>query len=352
MDFQVKLRGQRLELGEIENSMVRINGISEAVVTVQYSGQDDAQLVAHYTGKQELSPLTIRQNLEKLLPEYMIPQGFMYLQQMPHTVSGKIDRKRLPEIKVEEVRTDSEFRCPETDLQKKLCDAFANALQIPKSEVGLLFNFFEQGGNSLRAITLLTELFVDYPIQLKDIYEHPTPEKLAEFIERSEQFTTDECSEDDYSQEFAYVNVETPVIENTGIPQGKCVFITGTTGFLGIHLLHDLLKKYENVSFICLVRSMEKLGRHRKDMFDDEPFPQNRIIPVMGDISQERLGMSDQDYQSCIAKTAAVFHCAADVRHFGHWETSYAINTLGTQHIIDLCLWIGIKIYICFWSCV
>ena len=161
---------------------------------------------------------------------------------------------------------------------------------------------------------------------------------MAEFIERSEQFTTDECSEDDYSQEFAYVNVETPVIENTGIPQGKCVFITGTTGFLGIHLLHDLLKKYENVSFICLVRSMEKLGRHWKDMFDDEPFPQNRIIPVMGDISQERLGMSDQDYQSCIAKTAAVFHCAADVRHFGHWETSYAINTLGTQHIIDLCL--------------
>jgi thioester reductase-like protein len=80
-------------------------------------------------------------------------------------------------------------------------------------------------------------------------------------------------------------------------------------------------------------------------MFPNERFPQERVVIVCGDISKEHLGLSVDDYSMCVEHTAAVYHCAADVRHFGQWETSYAVNTLGTQHVIELCFAAGAALH-------
>ena len=89
---------------------------------------------------------------------------------------------------------------------------------------------------------------------------------------------------------------------------------------------------------ICLVRDEEKLRRHWSDMLGHIAFPTGRVILIHGDLTQPKMGMPDEDYQFCCRNVTAVYHCAADVRHFGHWETSYSINTLGTRRVIELCL--------------
>lgn len=336
LDFQVKLRGQRLELGEIERCMTEVPGIREAVALVQCSGDENAQLVAYYTGSESISPQMLRTYLKSKLPGYMVPQGFMYLDAMPLTVSGKMDRKKLPPVPIENANEQDTYAAPESKLEKDLCEAFARALQIPAPKVGRAFHFFEQGGTSLTAIMLLTDVFPQYHIQLKDIYNHPTPAELGVYIEN--QIKGPDLADEEAYDEEAYVTIHTTPVPNPGIPEGKCVLITGTTGFLGIHLLNEVLRSNTDVSVICLVRDCEKLIRIWKEMFPKEQFPQERVVMICGDISKEHLGLSVDDYSMCVERTAAVYHCAADVRHFGQWETSYAVNTLGTQHVIELCL--------------
>lgn len=338
MDFQVKLRGQRIELGEIERSMTSIEGLQEAVAAVQNLGTESATLVAYYTGIREFAADELSTALEKRLPHYMIPQVYMRMEVFPKTTSGKTDRKKLPVIPLGQVRQAEGYVIPETELQKRICVAFSKALGISQNEVGLEFDFFRQGGTSLTALLLLTDLFEDYRIQLKDIYLHPTPRKLAESIEG---LNTENSEKEDYSSDYRYFNISSEEEPNPGIPDGKDILLTGATGFLGVHILSALLEKYPCTCISCFVRSEEKLRKHWAYMFDNAHFPEDRIRIIKGDLTKEKLGMSDEDYSYCREQIAAVYHCAADVRHFGNWDTSYSINTIGTEHIIELCLAAG-----------
>ena len=336
MDFQVKLRGQRLELGEIERRMAEIPDVEEAVALVQQSGEDNAQLVACYTGKRALPAGKLRDELKKYLPDYMIPQGFLYLKAMPLNANGKLDRKQIPHIRVELDCSDAlPLRRPVSEAQKDVCAAYAKVLQIPEEDVGLDTHFFEQGGTSLRAILLMTVLLDKYQLQIRDIYDHPTPEKLAAFLTKDVDL---EKEVPDYEADRLYFHIDLAEQANPGM--NDWAMITGTTGFLGVHLLKELLERHPQTSFFCLVRNEEKLIQHWNCMFD-EPYPQERIRAVVGDISKDGLGLSVEDMQLCRAKASAVFHCAADVRHFGQWEASYAVNTLGTERIVNFCLETG-----------
>lgn len=334
MDFQVKLRGQRLELGEIERCMTRIPGIKEAAVLVQQIDENDATLVGYYTGV-EMPSGQLQQALRRSLPDYMVPSGFLRMDAMPLTTSGKLDRKRLALVPVEVVPAAKDDQ-PRSPLEARLCAAFARALSLKDNQVGYTFDFFAQGGTSLQAILLLTELFQEHHLQLKDIYNHPTPGELAAFL--SGGTVPDQPTPDDYSQEAPFLHVDTAPIERAHIPEGKKIFITGATGFLGVHLLQTLLHRYPERKFICLVRNAEKLQRHWAYIFPGEAYPEYRIQPLPGDLTQNRFGLSQPAYESLVSQVGCAFHSAADVRHFGQWESSYAVNTQGTQQVIQLCL--------------
>ena len=341
MDNQVKLRGQRIELGEIEHRLSSIPGVRDAIATVQAQDNGESVLVAYYTGDCEHTPEQIREILSAGMPEYMVPQAIMHLEELPLSANGKADRKRLPKIALEHTDGIPENEKPVTVWQTKICAAFARVLQCAESDVGIRFNFFEHGGTSLLAIMLMTELLEECRVQLKDIYNHPTPEKLAALIEQGPAPEPEE----DYSAELPYAHVEALNEPNPGIGAGKGILITGTTGFLGVHLLNDLIKRFENTNVFCLVRDADKLEKHWCEMFPDELFPSGRIICVLGDLTKPHLGLSPDDYLRCAERVAAVYHCAADVRHFGQWETSYAVNTKGTENIIDFCLTAGASLH-------
>jgi fengycin family lipopeptide synthetase D len=175
MDFQVKVRGFRIELGEIESRMLQLDGVKEAVVL----GRDDKngimQLYAYYIADGFIEPNDLKISLSRFLPDYMIPNYFIKLNEMPHSGNGKIDRKRLPDI--EERKTPGVLASPETEIQKQVAAAWEEALGV--QDIGLYDNFFDLGGNSLSAIKVFSKL--DHDTSITELYRYPV---LFDFAEK------------------------------------------------------------------------------------------------------------------------------------------------------------------------
>ena len=155
-DFQVKIRGFRIELGEIEARLAEYPGVRDAVVVAREETVGDKRLVAYYTtasgegGAMEAAQL--RAHLSAVLPEYMVPAAYVYLESLPLTANGKLDRGRLPapELDAYAVRGYEE---PQGETERILADIWAEVLKLER--VGRHDNFFELGGHSLLAITLI-----------------------------------------------------------------------------------------------------------------------------------------------------------------------------------------------------
>ncbi len=181
IDNQVKVRGFRIELGEIENQLLRHKGIKEAVVIAREDHNGDKYLCAYVVSDFDFNTLEIRAFLAEELPEYMIPSYFVEMDEIPHTSSGKINRKALPEPEGN-IITGVEYVAPITELEEKLATIWSEILRVEK--VGIQDNFFELGGHSLKATTMsariMKELKVELPLQ--QIFKTPTIKDLAEYV--------------------------------------------------------------------------------------------------------------------------------------------------------------------------
>jgi fengycin family lipopeptide synthetase D len=180
IDHQVKIRGFRIELGEIENRLVNHPEIKEAVVTAKTDESGDKYLCAYIVSGEELGIPELREYLAKDLPDYMIPAYFMRLDEMPLSLSGKIDRKALPQPGLEKT---GNYTAPRDGIEQKLLTLWLEILGKDRL-IGIDDNFFEVGGHSLRA-TMLTsriqkELNVKVP--LAEVFKSPTIEALARYI--------------------------------------------------------------------------------------------------------------------------------------------------------------------------
>ena len=177
-DFQVKIRGLRIELGEIENAICSIERISQAVVVVRKNNEGRQLICAFYTGA-EVDAKDIRSHIGKKLPKYMLPHICTRLDEMPLTSSGKINRKALPEVDLYAIETDVEYVAPTTEKEKILVTAIEATLGVDK--VGIMDNFFDVGGDSLKAIELISKLEKQgYHTDTKTIFECDTVKELAE----------------------------------------------------------------------------------------------------------------------------------------------------------------------------
>ncbi|HEY1352293.1 MAG TPA: amino acid adenylation domain-containing protein [Ktedonobacteraceae bacterium] len=183
-DRQIKLRGYRVELGEIESLLVQHPTVRSAVVVVHEKRPADRQivayLVAHRPGGEEPAPADgeLRHYLRAWLPEYMIPAVYIWLDALPLTANGKIDRQALP---APENRGGDAlaYRAPRTPGEQKLADLWAALFQLER--VGVTDNFFALGGHSILAIRLCGQIQALFQIQvsLRTIFEHPTVAGLA-----------------------------------------------------------------------------------------------------------------------------------------------------------------------------
>lgn len=184
-DNQVKIRGNRVELAEIEICLAELPQVSQSVVLMREDSPGVKRLVAYLIstdGKpKDISPL--RTHLEMKLPNYMIPAAFVWLSSFPKAASGKIDRKALPIPETSRPDVGTLYKAPTTENEKRIAALWASLLLVDK--VGIDDNFFELGGNSLLAQKTVVELQLLYQmaVGITKIYQYPTVAQLAAAID-------------------------------------------------------------------------------------------------------------------------------------------------------------------------
>ena len=187
LDDQIKIRGFRVEPGEIEATVKKCDQrIRETIVRPISGDNGNDRLAAFYTAgeKKSINTEKLKQYLRSFLPAYMIPDYFIRLKQLPVTVSGKIDRKKLPEPE-EEYLLKNRYEAPKTNSERKLAEIWQKVLGVNK--ISRYDNFFSLGGHSLAAIRLMYRLEneFNFQIEMKELFMKPQLYELAEYLEKN-----------------------------------------------------------------------------------------------------------------------------------------------------------------------
>ncbi|MED1744792.1 non-ribosomal peptide synthetase [Brevibacillus borstelensis] len=185
LDFQIKIRGFRIEPVEVEAVLVQHPYVREAAVLAHTNPNDEVQLVAYLVGdSNDLKSLSeIRGYLKENLPEYMIPTSFVWLDSMPLTVNGKIDRQALPEPDFSAVPILDIYEAPRTPIEVKLANIWGEVLNL--SQIGRDHDFFELGGHSLLLARIASRIRDTFHVELpvRAFFDFPTVAGMAEWIE-------------------------------------------------------------------------------------------------------------------------------------------------------------------------
>ncbi|GAA6615987.1 amino acid adenylation domain-containing protein [Scytonema sp. NUACC26] len=177
IDNQIKLRGFRVEIGEIESCIREVNGVQEAVVTLYTTKAGSQMLVAYIVGDRSLEESDIKTFLAHQLPEFMIPSLFITLEALPLSPNGKLDRKNLPDPASIIVESE-DFEKPHTPVESLLAEIWRKVLQVEK--VSLQSNFFQLGGDSIHSIQVVALMKQQgFDISLQDIFKYQTLAKIA-----------------------------------------------------------------------------------------------------------------------------------------------------------------------------
>lgn len=181
-DEQVKIRGHRVELGEIEQVLQSFAGIKAALVIAKGNKTEEKSIVAYIISDEEVSAGTLRVYLSSQLPAYMLPSYYVRLDNFPLTSNGKIDRKSLPDPLQSGLGTGVEYVAPRNETEAKLVVIWEEILG--KKNIGIKDNMFESGGDSIMAIKIINKLQKEFKeiFQLATLFECPTPELFSNYI--------------------------------------------------------------------------------------------------------------------------------------------------------------------------
>ncbi|MBR1800885.1 MAG: amino acid adenylation domain-containing protein [Bacteroidaceae bacterium] len=350
-DHQIKLRGLRIELGEVENVIARVEGVKNVVIMIRkISGKE--HLCAYFTADHPIDIAEMKAEISKSLTQYMVPTAYLQLDKMPMTPNGKTDIKALPDP---ELAVSSEYEAPQNDAERTFCDIFADILQMDK--VGATDNFFDLGGTSLVVTRVIIEadkagLHVSYG----EVFANPTPRKLALLTtggaapagssDGTPSATPDPVADFDYTAINNLLQRNTLGFFRAGERQqlGN-VLITGTTGYLGIHILRELIDS-DAGNIYCMVRgktlaAAESRLRTMLFYYFDSPYEElfgKRLHVVLGDVTNDLCGVLNG------YAIDTVFNCAAVVKHFSEGTEIEDVNIGGAQRCVEFCIKTGARL--------
>nr|WP_283746656.1 non-ribosomal peptide synthetase [Bacillus cereus] len=185
IDHQVKIRGYRIELGEIESQLSTHQDIEETIVIAREDKESNQYLCAYIVSQKELHAREIREYLEQKLPDYMIPGYFVKLDKLPLTTNGKVDRKALPEPDGS-INTGVEYEEPRNEVEEKLVEIWRSIIGI--EDIGINHNFFVSGGDSIKAIQIISRLSrIGLKLEMKDLFANPKIKNLGKYIKREKK---------------------------------------------------------------------------------------------------------------------------------------------------------------------
>ncbi|WP_186241136.1 non-ribosomal peptide synthetase [Mycobacterium simulans] len=346
-DRQVKIRGHRVELAEVEGLLERHPDVAQAVVTAYQHRVHGKQLVAHVvpacaerTGASQLQARELREDLLVEAPRHLVPDRIVILDEMPVTAAGKIDRSRLPKPDVAgrtSLGGQVGHLLPRTPVERELFAIFKNALAV--DDLSIEDSFFALGGNSLQ-LTKVAELIsralgVDVSVSL--LFERQSVVEVARVIEQGA------ARESVQPRNIRRIKLD-PEIRRTDqtFAAGALnrVLLTGSTGFLGRYLLREFLVATDTEVY-CAVRAASEehaVKRIALSLGELGPVPdewRQRIIPVPCDLEKPLLGLDERAAGMLAGSLDAICHNGANVSTMPYADL-FATNVLGTQEVLRL----------------
>jgi surfactin family lipopeptide synthetase A len=359
-DSQVKIRGYRIELGAIEATLTKFPGISQAVVVLKTESDNvnmpTQYLVAYYLAKEKLNEIKIREYLVQHLSSYMCPSILVHLTSLPLTINGKINIKALP---TPTFTRNTIYVAPSNSQEQLICETFATILGT--NPVSVTDDFFELGGDSLKAIKLTAQLQAYFSIKVSDIFSLHTPQNIAKHVPFAGNVLIQRLNEVKQSyaqQELAQQHIEAELkqqeesylasikenrFDRTLTKSISNILLTGATGFLGCNLLYQLLKLTDHIIFIHIraetkQKAIERIQQKFKFYFEDEltHVIEKRVFILNGDLELPLLGLPENTYKELVSKIDSIVHAAAITKHYGAAESFYSANVQATIHLLEL----------------
>ena len=354
LDGQVKIRGYRVELGEIEARLLKEPEVNAVAVVLDDAGlQASKRLVAFIVQRNKQAHperviATVRRSLASDLPDYMLPEQYHCLEALPANTNGKTDKPALLEwLK----------QCTPIPLNK---ERFANDVEravaslwfdlLKHGDFGRENSFFEVGGHSLRAAELARRLSTHFNINVRvsDIYDHLIFKDLvAQLLHRTR--VSGDATHIRKNSEFEHdvrLSADTqidPVFDLRQITEPKHILLTGVTGFVGIHLLGQLLAttsaeihcpvRCANTD-IALTRLQQVSERYQVSLSERE---WGRIHVYAADLSDAAMGINEPEYLNLAEKIDVVYHSASAVNFIMPYAFMRKDNVEGMRQIIRFC---------------
>ncbi len=350
IDRQVKIRGFRIEPEEVELALARHPRVREAAVVDRVeAGSGLRYLAAYWVGEDgDGLPLpdaeTLRAFLGGTLPSYMVPTAWVELDELPKTASFKVDRRALPEPEA-----TGGFVEPRTEHERAVAELFGDVLDV--EGVGAGDDFFALGGHSLHLVRLHNELrkrFAQVP-GLAVVARNTQVSELARVLEQAEQGELAEGAGPSVDELRAAAVLAPEIAPAPGAAEtaaswpsdGRPSLLTGATGFLGAHLLHELLEQTPG-PVLCLVRAaddaaaLERLRSALEAQGLWREARRERIVALAGDLSEPLFGLSEERFAELSHELGAIYHNGAmlDLLH-SFWDLE-ATNVGGTREAIRL----------------
>ncbi len=344
IDRQVKLHGQLVELEEIEQTLLKNRNVASAAVVKRKMGEDNDRnaIIAFIQPTDSLVDASelereLRQSCKHGLPKWMMPSLFEFVDQMPLTPTGKINLHEL-ETRTLVLKAERREHAYSSSEEETIARAMANVLKVaalaPDDDFWLL------GGDSLLALLLLAMLQKQginvNPAQLR---QASNPRELAR-LHRQKLSMCIHSSELESEWQMSFL--AGTLMSRAGSDDGT-ILITGATGFLGSHLVSELLTRNTGCTMKCLVRcTSPEAGMKRVcDSFMRYGLDTKlleRVEIVSGDVSQPCLGLPADVYERLSREVDCVWHCAASVNMLAGYDALKDTNVEGTRNIICFCL--------------
>ncbi len=346
-DGQVKIRGFRIELKEVESVIREFPGIKDATVQAFDYANGGKFIAAYIVSDEQVDVQALNAFIRNRKPPYMVPAATMQIPEIPLNQNQKVNKKALPapQIQVEE----HEFVAPVGEVEKLFCDIFAGIMSLDK--VGATDNFFEMGGTSLMVTKVVIEADkAGHHVAYGDVFEHPTPRLLAQFVGGATPVdaTDTEIENFDYKDIDALLqrNVMDTFLKGERQQLGN-VLLTGATGYLGIHVLRELINS-DATTITCFVRGKDQASaEHRlKNLlfyYFESSFKElfgKRLFVVNGDVTEDLSQAMPKGHP--VIQT--VFNCAANVKHFSKGTDIEDVNIGGAQRCVEFCLKTGARL--------
>ena len=351
-DGQVKIRGFRVETKEVEAVIREFPGVKDVTVQAFDAPSGGKFIAAYIVCEGTLDTKALSAFILERKPPYMVPASMNQIDTIPLNVNQKVDRKALP---APVLSSTEDYVEPATDTERTLCEVFATVLDVEK--VGALDNFFDLGGTSLMVTNVMVEAEKrGLKFTYGEVFVYPTARTLAAHL-TGEQVAGDAGTAGTLPPEedvvhYDYDAINKVLSSNTleslaaGTPQplGDHILLTGATGFLGVHVLRELIDHSPEKTVVwCLLRGKgetlkaeQRLAEMITYYFDKKYRKQigKRIRVVEGDITQP------DSFDALLASKTPfdlVINCAANVKHFSKGNDIEEINYGGVKNLVGFC---------------